>query len=180
MHEKKHRLFNLKLKVMKTIFLSLIAMIMGILIANAQTDTINYVVTSSDTIFCGKMQVNSNKIKFYLENGVAMKINKKDIVRYSNNGIIYQRLPVYLSGEETTKSALMQLVLCQNLVKVFKEERFNGFNESLDAYFYHYVKGECVNVQKNPDLDQIAESINRFGLKKQRYSYVDKGASENE
>jgi hypothetical protein len=159
---------------MKTIFLSLIAMIIGMLIANAHTDTINYVVTPADTIFCGEIQVNSKKTKFYLENGETMKIDNKDIVRYSNNGMIYQRLPIYSFGEKTAKSALMQLIQCRNLVKVFKEERFNCFNESLDAYFYYYVKGECVNVQKNPDLDQIAENIDRLGLTKQQYSYIDK------
>lgn len=133
----------------------ILATIFGLQMANAQTETVNYVVTPTDTIFCGKMHVGAMNLKFEQANGEKHKISLDEVVRYSNNGSIHQRKPVYKNGEKSGKSRLMKLVRCHNHVRVYKDEYYNGVKECLDAKFYFYEKGTCVNIMRNPGADQI-------------------------
>lgn len=137
-------------------------MIIGMWAANAQTDTVNYVVTSTDTIFCGKMNVGASKTRIELENGTKQKLDNKEVVRYSRDGRFFQRLPVYVRNQKTDRSAMMELVHFRNLVKVFKEERYDITRDAVDAYFYYYLNGQCIQVDKNPTLAKIVDFVDEF------------------
>jgi len=147
---------------MKTLVITLIAAIIGTWAANAQNDTVNYVVTSSDTIFCGKMNVSSTKTKIELEDGTTLKFKNKDLVRYSKDGRFFQKLPVYVRNQKTDRRAMMELIHFKNMVKVFKEERYDITRDAVDAYFYFYYNGQCIQVDRNPSLANIVDFVDEF------------------
>lgn len=147
---------------MKTLMLSLAAILLGAMISNAQSKMSNHVVTKTDTIFCGKMKVGCFKTKCSLGDGKKIKIANSHIVRYSNNGRLYQRKPVYLNNKKTGRLELMEIVKVKNGVIVYKDEHFNGVKHCLDANFYFYKNGKCINIQRNPDVDQIMAYLNTF------------------
>ena len=148
---------------MKTLMISLGAMFLGVMIGNAQNLMTNHVVTHSDTIFCGKIDVRTFKTKCTLEDGKTITIDNKDIVRYSKDGRLFVKMPVYRNNRKTGRLSMMELVKCKNGVMVFKDEYFNGAKESLDAHFYYYRDGQCLNIQKNPEVDHIMAYLNTFG-----------------
>jgi hypothetical protein len=147
---------------MKTLVITLIASIIGTWAANSQTDTVNYVVTPTDTIFCGDMNIGAVKTRIELEDGTKLKIDNKDLVRYSKDGRFFQKLPVYVRNQKTDRTAMMELVQFKNLVKVFKEERYDITRDAVDAYFYFYYKGECIQVDRNPSLANIVDFVDEF------------------
>ncbi|MGQ1890516.1 hypothetical protein ACT29H_08735 [Thermophagus sp. OGC60D27] len=148
---------------MKTLMISLGAMFLGVMIGSAQNLMTNHVVTHSDTIFCGKLDVRTFKTKCTLEDGKTITINNKDILRYSQNGRLFVKLPVYRNNQLTRRMSMMELIKCKNGVLVFKDEFFNGARESLDAHFYFYKDGKCLNIQRNPAVDNIMAYLDTFG-----------------
>jgi len=149
---------------MKTLVITLIAAIIGTWAANAQSDTVNYVVTETDTIFCGDMNVSSAKTKIELQDGTKLKLDNKELVRYSKDGRFFQKLPVYVRNHKTDRKAMMELVHFKNMVKVFKEERYDVTRDADNAYFYYYVDGQCIHVDKNPHLSDVVEFVDKFEI----------------
>jgi len=148
---------------MNTLMLSLAAMLLGVMISNAQDKMHNHVVTKTDTIFCGKMTVGNFKTKCTLIDGSQLKVKNSEIVRYSNNGQLFEKMPVYRNNEKTGRTSMMEVVKCKNGLTVYKDEHYNGARECLDAYFYFYEDGKCINIQRNPDVDHIMAFIDSFG-----------------
>lgn len=147
---------------MKTLMISLGAMFLGVMIGSAQNLMTNHVVTHSDTIFCGKIDVRTFKTKCTLEDGKTITVSNKDIVRYSKDGRLFVKMPVYRNNRKTGRLSMMELVKCKNGVMVFKDEYYNGAKESLDAHFYYYKDGQCLNIQSNPDVDNIMAYLVKF------------------
>lgn len=147
---------------MRTLILTVMAAMVSFWAANAQTEKVNYVVTSADTIFCGEMNVGASKTTITLEDGIKLKLENKNLVRYSRNGRYFQKLPVYVRNHKTDKNAMMELVQFKNRVKVFKEERYDITCDALNAYFYYYVGGKCIQVDKNPTFADVVEFVDQF------------------
>lgn len=128
----------------------------------AQMEKFNNVITKTDTIFCKNIKVGVSNTRCIHANGEKIKIANRDILRYSLDGRLIQRLPVYLNNKKSKRTDMMELVEFRNGVGVYKDEDFNGTGDRLDAIFYFYVRGECVKTQKNPQLFEIYEFLGTY------------------
>lgn len=143
---------------MKTILIMVVMTIISFS-TKAQMEKFNNVITKTDTIFCKNIKVGVFNTRCTHANGAITKIANRDIVRYYLNGRLIQRLPVYLNNKKSKRTDMMELVEFRNGVGVYKDEVFNGTVGCLDAIFYFYVNGECVNTLKNPQRCQIYDFL---------------------
>ena len=143
---------------MKAMFLIIAMAIMGIY-AHAQKVTSNYVVTLNDTLICQDVTVGAFKTKCTRLNGEIIKMANKDVLRYAKDGQLMQRMPVYVYNHKTNKHDMMELVDYRNRVAVYKHEFFDGTSDFPDVNFYFYVNGECINIQKNPAVEDISDFV---------------------
>jgi hypothetical protein len=139
---------------MKTMFLIIAMALLGVY-ANAQVVTSNYVVTHTDTLICQDVSVGAFKTKCSRLDGEIIKIANKDVLRYAKDGKLMQKLPVYIHNRPSKREAMMELVDFRNRVAVYKHEFYNGTSDFPDVNFYFYVQGECINIQKNPQIEDI-------------------------
>lgn len=139
---------------MKTMFLIIAMAILGVY-TNAQIVISNYVVTINDTLICQDVKVGAFNTKCERLDGETIKLANKDVLRYASDGKIMQRMPVYVFNRPTKRQAMMELVDFRNRVAVYKHEYYNGTSDIPDVNFYYYVQGECINIQKNPQIDEI-------------------------
>ncbi len=139
---------------MKTMFLIIAMALMGIF-SQAQKVTSNYVVTLSDTLICKDVSVGTFKTKCTRMDGETIKMASKDVLRYAKDGKLMQRMPVYVFNRPTNRQVMMEMVDYRNQVAVYKHEFFNGTSDFPDVNFYFYVQGECIHIQKNPQIEEI-------------------------
>lgn len=139
---------------MKAMFLIIAMAIMGVS-AHAQKVTSNYVVTLNDTLICQDVTVGAFKTKCTRLNGETIKMANNDVLTYAKDGRLMQRMPVYVYNRKTNRQDMMELVDYRNRVAVYKHEFYNGTSDYPDVNFYFYVQGECLNIQKNPKLEDI-------------------------
>lgn len=133
----------------------IIAMALMCNFAQAQKVTTNFVVTLTDTLICQDVTVGPFKTKCSRLDGETIKIPNKEVLQYAKDGRLMHRMPVYVYNKKTNKQDLMELVDYRNRVAVYKHEFYNGSSDMADVNFYFYVHGECINIQKNPTLDDI-------------------------
>jgi hypothetical protein len=143
---------------MKAMFLIIAMALMGIF-ANAQKVTSNYVVTHNDTLFCQDVKVGTLKTTCTRLDGETIKMANKDVLRYAKDGQLMQRMPVYLYNQETKRQAMMELIDYRNQVAVYKHAFFNGSSDQTEVDFYFYVQGECIDIQKNLQPEDIKEFV---------------------
>lgn len=147
---------------MKTVAIIVLAMLIGANIAKAQDQAPDNVVTQTDTIFCTVIHHGSSNLKVRLADGSAHKIKLEDIVRYTNDGKLYMRAPVYRFNEKQNRTKLMEAVKFKNGVFLLKEEHYNGAYDSLDAIFYFYADGKCLDTKRNPSLAQLSKQLDSY------------------
>ncbi|GAO30672.1 hypothetical protein JCM15548_12970 [Geofilum rubicundum JCM 15548] len=131
---------------------------MGIFV-NAQKVTSNYVVTHNDTLICQDITVGAFKTTCTRLDGETIKMANKDVLRYAKDGKLMQRMPVYVYNQKTKRQDMMELIDYRNQVAVYKHEFYNGSSDHPDVNFYFYVHGDCIEIQKNPQLDDIKEFV---------------------
>ncbi len=139
---------------MKTMFLIFAMALMGVF-SQAQKVTSNYVVTLNDTLICKDVTVGTFKTNCSQLDGETIKIPNKDVLKYAKDGKLMQRMPVYIFDHPTNRQAMMEMVDYRNQVAVYKHEYYNGTSDFPDVNFYFYVHGECINIQKNPQIEEI-------------------------
>jgi hypothetical protein len=141
-----------------TTMLLIIAMAIMSSMANptqAQTVTSDYVVTLTDTLFCQKVDVGTFKTKCELLNGETIVMSNKDVIRYAKDGRLMQVMPVHPYNNKTKKQDIMELVDYRNQVAIYKHEYYNGASDFPNYNFYFYVNNECIEIKKNPRLEDI-------------------------
>lgn len=147
---------------MKSLAMIVVAMLIGAYIAKAQDQMPDHVVTKMDTIFCSVIHHGLSNLKVRLADGSAQKIELTDIVRYTNEGKLYMRAPVYNHNKRTNRTKLMEAVKFKNGIFLLKEEHYNGAYDSMDTIFYFYADGKCLDTKRNPSLAQLSKQLNRY------------------
>jgi hypothetical protein len=150
---------------MKTLVLSIIAMFLGMNIAKVHGQLPNHVVTTTDTIYCSDIHVGGSKLKYTLADGAVKKVNTDEVVRYSRNGHLFHRAPVYRFDEKTNRTKLMEVLRYENGIFVLKEEHFNGTRNRWDKTFYFMANGKCLESKRNPTLENLTAYLDSHKVK---------------
>ncbi|MGD9994603.1 MAG: hypothetical protein AB7S69_15000 [Salinivirgaceae bacterium] len=145
--------------------LVLIALLFATLASKAQNNSLNYVITASDTVYVKSLYEGSFKIRCTLANGEKQRFSYDEILAYSTQGRRMDKLPIYSGTCKTNNYTLMELVGCNNGIRIYKQECYDALTESLDAVFYYYKNNQCVNTQTNPGLDEIKSFVIGFKQK---------------
>jgi hypothetical protein len=69
---------------------------------------------------------------------------------------------VYLNNTLTGKDALMELIDCENHIKIFKYECSSNYTEEQDVVISFYKNGKCINTLTNPDIGQIYDFMDHY------------------
>lgn len=149
---------------MKTLALTIIAMLIGINVAKVQGQVPNHVVTTTDTIYCSEIHLGTSKLKYTLADGSSKKVDLNEVVRYSNNGHLFHRTPVYRFNQKTNRTKLMEVLKYENGVFILKEEHFNGARNCWDNTFYFMANGKCMESKLNPSLEYLSAYLDSHKL----------------
>ena len=146
---------------MRTIIISLAIAAAG-LTAQAGKNSLQYVVTDNDTIICKNIKYGFVNTKCVLHSGEKKIIKSDEINVLSKDGQIKERKPVYLNNKYSGKEAMMELIDCQDGVRVYKFERYNNLYESMDVVISFYKNDKYIHSQTNPDIEQVYDFIDQY------------------
>lgn len=143
---------------MKVLFTSIVLILMTIFV-DAQTESLSYIITPSDTMYCKKILVGNWSIKGELYSGQKIKIPIRNVNLYATNGKVMKKLPVYVHNKKTSINDFMEWVECTKGVRIYKYEKFNGCKDCFDVIFSFYINGECIHTETNPSVAQIYDYV---------------------
>jgi hypothetical protein len=150
--------------------LVLIALLFATLASMAQNNCLHYVITATDTVYGKNLYEGSFKLRCTLANGEKQSISYDEVLAYGTCGKRMDKLPIYSGSCKTDNYTLMELVGCNNGIRIYKQECYDALTESLDAVFYYYKNNQCVNTQTNPGLDEIKSFV--FGFKQKDELFI--------
>ena len=143
---------------MKTIVITLVLALAGISLNAKKNPSFKYFITKEDTVICKKLNYGLVNTTYKLHNGERNKISNREVLKFSINGRIYEKMPVFEGNQPTGEVKLMELIMYSRGLGVYKYVFSNSELESLQTKIFVYKADKfmlCVN-------DNNRESICNF------------------
>ncbi len=142
----------------KSIILTIIGTVCIAFMAKAGVP--DYVICNEGVRYFEKVRYSLNSNLMGISDEGRVRYDSEDVISFSRNGRVYQRMPVIRNNEETGRYDFMELVAYRNGMKVLRERsgRISGLN-SHDLVVYKDGKYVVRFDEKNSD------NLSRFFFK---------------
>jgi len=136
---------------MKTIILSL-AVALVAFVGSAKANNVNdlsydnFVITTTDTVFCENVNVDENKISLTKTNGTKIINTFEDVVMYKKDGKVFKKMPTVINGkvDASRKPVFMELVGHKNNMDLMKVITYESSTNELVSKFYIYENNKFI------------------------------------
>lgn len=140
---------------MKKLFILVLAVTYSF-IGMAQGQAGTWVQTDKEKLDCKKIVTNSQVAKLVMENGEKKTIPFDQIISYSDNGKVFNKLPLYERGTPTKRVFMELLKTRDDGLSLYK---YLNPNDEVDEFIY---KGDQLHMYV--DVNTRKEINKEFGL----------------
>ncbi len=128
---------------MKNLSILLIIGILGLSsLVNAQTT--DYIITGDGVKYYSKVRAGLSSTITGINESGKERFSADQVVAYSRDGRIYERVPVVVDNKETGRYAFMELITYRNGLKVYKHTIFHDISNPVEEYLVYRNDGTYV------------------------------------
>jgi hypothetical protein len=132
---------------------------------------VSFVVTGENTYYCDKVYIGAMSTRIYIDNRQVLKIPTSMIIAYSQNGRLFERLPVVNKKQDTVGWAFMQLIstragyrlylFCSNCIHY---DPATGEIAPFTPVYRYYIFKDGKFISVTDDLN-VKSQLAKFGVK---------------
>jgi hypothetical protein len=137
---------------MKTTLLSF-AILLSSFFAVKANQSVEFIVTKSDTILCYNVKECATYLNATNINGTTVKIDKNEVALYMADGKVYETHAIYQNGKPTNQYSINQVIAYRNGLKLCKY-----------SYTENGSKKEALAVYKNNQFYVDLNAKNADGI----------------
>ncbi|MFN8255589.1 MAG: hypothetical protein U0W24_07865 [Bacteroidales bacterium] len=122
----------------------------------------DYVKTSKGVYFMKKVRFGVNCCLVGItDKGEHMNFQKADIISFSKNGAMYEKMPVYKNNQLTGEEEFMKLVSVRNGMKLYEYEYISKKSGEQSRRYYVFKGDKLIVEMNNTNRQTLTDFFNR-------------------
>ncbi|MBK7031332.1 MAG: hypothetical protein IPH45_19980 [Bacteroidales bacterium] len=156
---------------MKTLIILSFIILSTLWVSASEKSGNSYIIVGNETFYCDMLRVGKGSTKAYLGGKRLLKMPTQMIDAYSQNGVVFEKMPIICKNNDTAGWAFMQLISSRNGYSLYRfcsncihyDPAEGIINPIYPVYrYYIFKKGKFVSLV---DENNAKEQLAKFGVK---------------